>query len=151
MLLNLRCKRSVIFIVSMQINSLLSSIQNVLIKKCHLIFLHWIKCESKAPFSVFASRKLLLEIQFCQHENLSSFVHKQKCMKSAILARFPPTQPFQGVQMSEQAHLARGACLGSCPCLRGQPELMVLKWRADGDRGLIAVEGASESHPRLQC
>lgn len=39
--------------------------------------------------------------------------------------------------------------MGSCPCLHGEPELMVLKWRPDGDRGLIAVEGAPASHPLL--
>lgn len=49
----------------------------------------------------------------------------------------------------ERAHLVRRACLGSCPCLHGEPELMVLKWRPDGDRGLIAAEGASVSRPLL--
>lgn len=61
----------------------------------------------------------------------------------------PHRQPFWGPQLPERAHLVRGACLGSCPCLHGEPELMVLKWRPDGDRGLNAAEGASVSRPLL--
>lgn len=43
----------------------------------------------------------------------------------------------------------REACLGSCPCLHEKPELMVLKWRPDGDSDLIAAEGAPTSRPLL--
>lgn len=61
----------------------------------------------------------------------------------------PPFSHFRGTQMPEQAHLVRGACLGSRPYLQGEPELMALKWRPDGDGGLIAAEGTSESCPLL--
>lgn len=61
----------------------------------------------------------------------------------------PPFSHFRGPQMPEQAHLVRGACLGSHPCLQEEPELMALKWRPDGDGGLIAAEGTSESCPLL--
>ena len=65
----------------------------------------------------------------------------------------PQSQPFWGPQLPERAHLARGACLGSCPCLHGEPELMVLKWRPDGDRGLIAAEcgGGGSCVPAHSC
>lgn len=63
-------------------------------------------------------------------------------------ARALQSQPFWGLGSCQQrAHLARRACLGSCPCLHGEPELMVLKWRPDGDRGLIAAEAAPASPP----
>lgn len=56
---------------------------------------------------------------------------------------------FGVLQLPGKAHLVRRACLGSCPCLHGELELMVLKWRPDGDRGLIAAEGAPVSRPLL--
>lgn len=56
---------------------------------------------------------------------------------------------FGVLQLPGKAHLVRRACLGSCPCLHGELELMVLKWRPDGDRGLIAAEGAPTSRPPL--
>lgn len=63
-------------------------------------------------------------------------------------ARALQSQPFWGLGSCQQrAYLARRACLGSCPCLHGEPELMVLKWRPDGDRGLIAAEAAPSSPP----
>lgn len=63
-------------------------------------------------------------------------------------ARALQSQPFWGLGSCQQrAHLARRACLGSCPCLHGEPALMVLKWRPDGDRGLIAAEAAPASPP----
>lgn len=65
--------------------------------------------------------------------------HPPCCVMSAIVAQIPHIQPFQGMQMSGKAHLASGACLGSWPCFQGESELMVLKWCADGDSGLIAV------------
>lgn len=45
------------------------------------------------------------------------------------------THSFWILQIPEQARLLRGACLGSRPCLLTEPQLMVLKWRPDGDRG----------------
>lgn len=56
---------------------------------------------------------------------------------------------FGVLQLPGKAHLVRRACLGSCPCLHEELELMVLKWRPDGDRGLIAAEGAPASRPPL--
>lgn len=89
----------------------------------------------------------------CFWMNLTSFAHIPRTAAVMKNSHFGPSPPpfshFRGPQMPEQAHLVRGACLGSRPCLRGEPELMVLKWRPDGDGNLIAAEGASESCPLL--
>lgn len=63
-------------------------------------------------------------------------------------ARALQSRPFWGLGSCQQrAYLAPRACLGSRPCLHGEPELMVLKWRPDGDRGLIAAGAAPSSPP----
>lgn len=132
---------------------------------------HWSKFQlNPTPYIFFSSKSCwstdltTTAITFWINDNLTSFAHSQKCCcneeqnallcmnsQPAILAPIltPQSQPFWGLQLPERAHLVRGACLGSCPCLHGEPELMVLKWRPDGDRGLIAAEGASVSRPLL--
>lgn len=59
----------------------------------------------------------------------------------------PQCQPFWVCSCQNEPFSKRGACLGSRPCLHGEPELMVLKWRPDGDRGLIAAEGGCSCVP----
>lgn len=90
---------------------------------------------------------------FLNEKNLCYFLlifRTAAVMKNSHFGPDPPAfSHFRGPQMPEQAHLVRGACLGSRPCLQGEPELMVLKWRPDGDGGLIAAEGTSESCPLL--